>query len=135
MKYLILSLFLGLSQAFALDAVRSVFSGDVKTDQKSERQDDGLDKISILMSSQKIKYMKNPCFNEKGYRFRTIRGFGFESGVVKKFKADGMISYDNNNGKSFDSLYTFLNSKKACAPINKSYPAKQIDFDALEIWH
>lgn len=135
MKYLILSLFLGLSQAFALDAIRSTFSGDARTDQRTEAQEDGLDKVSALMSSPKIKYMKNPCFNEIGYHFRTIRGFGFESGVVKKFRTDGTISYDNNNGKNYESLYAFLTSRKVCTSINKNYPQKQIDFDSLQIWY
>lgn len=134
MKQLIMTLFLALSNSYALD-IAGTESGEAKTTQSSQYDQAGMDNLSILVSSQKIRFMKNPCFDQKGLHFRTFRGFAFENGVVKKFKDNGSLSYDDNNGKKFDNLYSFLVNRKVCSAASHSAMGMKIDFSNLQIWN
>lgn len=134
MKYFILSLFLIISNSNALD-ITGTESGDVKTSQSAQYDQAGMDNLSLLVSSQKIRFMKNPCFELKGLHFRSYRGFAYENGIVKKFKYNGSISYDDNNGKKFENLYSFLVNRKVCSSITDKATGLKIDFSGLQIWN
>lgn len=134
MKHFILSLFLLISNSYALD-ISGAEAGDAKAAQSSQYDQAGMDNLSILVSSQKIRFMKNPCFDQKGLHFRTFRGFAFENGIVKKFKDNGNLSYDDNNGKKFDNLYSFLVNRKVCSATSRSVMGMKIDFSNLQIWN
>jgi hypothetical protein len=134
MKHFILSLFLLISNSYALD-ISGAESGEVKSTQSSQYDQAGMDNLSILVSSQKIRFMKNPCFEQKGLHFRSFRGFAYENGIVKKFKDNGTISYDDNNGKKFDNLYSFLVNRKVCSAATHNAAGMKIDFGSLQIWN
>lgn len=78
--------------------------------------------------------MKNPCFGVKGLHFNTYRGFAFDNGVTKKFKIDGSLGYDDNKGKKYDSLYSFLVQSKVCSSVSQKNYRYKINFEDLQIW-
>lgn len=86
---------------------------------------------NILNNSQKIRYLKNPCADKKGYHFNSFRGFAFENGIVKKFRKDGRLTYDRAA-----SLNQFLSSRGVCKPMNKKIPVlNNVGIESLEIWN
>lgn len=129
LKVILATVLVNLSFAFALDSLSGT------TADSSQNSTIGaataMDNLTILTSNAKIRFLKNPCFDVKGYHFRTFRGFGFEDGVVKKFRNDGTLSYDH---KKYDNLYSFLTKNNVCAPISNKYPKVDLDIQSLQIW-
>lgn len=86
---------------------------------------------NILNNAQKIRYLKNPCADKKGYHFNSFRGFAFENGIVKKLRKDGRLTYDRAA-----SLSQFLSSRGVCKPMNKTIPVlNNVAIESLEIWN
>ncbi|MCB0369650.1 MAG: hypothetical protein KDD45_09450 [Bdellovibrionales bacterium] len=124
-KFLILSLLINISLAFS---VENSESKNIPTE-KATISVTAEDNLNLLTSQKKILFLKNPCFSIKGYSFSHYRGFGFEDGIVKKYRDNGTIKYSRAS-----SLYDFLVKNKVCAPVSKKNPEMRIDFQNLNIW-
>lgn len=85
----------------------------------------------ILDSGKNVRYMKNPCAGIKGYRFQSVRGFGFENGIVKEFGMNGQLTTEN---AKYKSLGDFLRSRKLCQAQHKKMPSLHVNIYLSEIW-
>lgn len=89
------------------------------------------DKMKIMFSAQKIRYVKNPCAGVHGYNFNRTRGFGFEDGLVKKYSLTGNSNYES---VKYSSLGDFFNRRRVCQPALKNLPRLNLEVSSLEIW-
>jgi hypothetical protein len=134
---LILSILVLSAGVFAteVDGVERGSSETVLSQQDIQNQM-ALDKFSMnlqkLYSSDRIRYVKNPCAGKQGYRLNKYRGFAFDRGEVAKFQLNGWFRAEP--GK-YHSLGDFFKKRGLCHPIYKKLPALQnVGIESLEIW-
>lgn len=87
--------------------------------------------IYAVDSGKKIRFMKNPCFEQRGYNMHRVRGFSFENGTVKQFLANGTLSEDKNK---YSSLGHFLQTQKVCQAQKKNMPTFNVNLFMSEVW-